>query len=111
MKENKNAPDTLKHGIGTAADVTVLFAAMARAIGLEARIAAVPDREDIFFKDAYANGFFLSGRVVIVKDGESTKFVEPANRYDSGGGLRWQRGAAGDRCRQGAVAADDAAVE
>jgi hypothetical protein len=88
-KENKHSADTLKRGYGTGEDVTVLFVALARAAGFDARIAAVPRRDDIFFKDQYLNRYFVRGRIAAVKSGESWIFYDPANRYAPAGSLRW----------------------
>src|ERR1051326_5535137 len=42
-KDNKNPSDTLKHGIGNAVDIDLLFAALANAAGFDARISLSPD--------------------------------------------------------------------
>jgi hypothetical protein len=89
-KENKHSGETLKRGHGTADEMTVLFAALARAAGFDARIAAVPERNDVFFNEAYLNRYFVRGRIVAIKTGTGWRFVEPANRYSRGGALSWQ---------------------
>src|SRR3712207_6563833 len=47
LKANKSPSDTLKRGVGDGADM--LFAAMASAIGLDARVALTAARNKIFF--------------------------------------------------------------
>jgi hypothetical protein len=89
-KENKHSADTLKRGYGTGEDVTVLFTALARAAGLDAHIAAVPRRDDLFVGDGHRSAYFMPGRVVAIRTATGWQFVEPANRYSAAGALRWQ---------------------
>ncbi|MEK6405954.1 MAG: DUF3857 domain-containing protein, partial [Acidobacteriota bacterium] len=49
LKENKNAADTLKRGVGTGKDIDLLFGALATASGFEARVVHLADRSEIFF--------------------------------------------------------------
>lgn len=90
IKENKSPGDTLKRGSGTGRDIDLLFAAMANAIGFEARLVALSDRSDIFFDPKLSDDYFLSTYNVAVKVGDSWRFFDPASTYVPFGMLRWQ---------------------
>jgi hypothetical protein len=90
LKENKSPADTLKRKMGTGADVDLLFAAMARAAGFEARVATLADRSDIFFDPSFPDDYFLGSYNIAVKVGDAWRFYDPANMYVPFGMLRWQ---------------------
>lgn len=90
LKENKSPADTLKRGVGDAADIDLLFAALATAAGYDARIVLAPDRGDMFFDREIANAYFLDPSNIAVRVGEEWKFYNPGYRYIPMGMLRWQ---------------------
>jgi hypothetical protein len=90
LKENKTPGDTLKRGMGTAADVDLLFAALATAAGYDARIVMAPDRGELFFTKSIANSYFLEPANIAVRIGDNWKFYNPGYRYLPIGMLRWQ---------------------
>jgi hypothetical protein len=94
FKENKTAADTLKRGIGTDADIDLLFAALATAAGFDARLAHVADRSDVFFSpyafDFFLNFYFMRASNVAVRVDKGWRFFDPASRYVPPGMLRWQ---------------------
>jgi len=90
LKENKSPADTLKRGTGTAADIDLLFAALASAAGYDARIVLAPDRGEYFFDKSVANAFFLEPSCIAVRVGEEWKFFNPGYNYLPAGMLRWQ---------------------
>lgn len=90
LKENKSPADTLKRGMGSAADVDLLFAAMASALGFDARIVLAPDRGDLFFDKAIANSYFLEPSSIAVRVADNWKFYNPGYTYVPMGMLRWQ---------------------
>ena len=90
LKENKNPSDTLKRGMGNGADVDLLFAALANASGLDARIVLAPDRGDIFFNKGIPNSYFINPQNVAVNVGGTWKFFNPGYNYVPFGMLRWQ---------------------
>jgi hypothetical protein len=90
LKENKTPADTLKRGMGTAADVDLLFAAMATAAGLDARLALSPDRSDIFFDPKSSLSYFLEPAHIAVRVGESWRFFNPGYPYIPKGMLLWK---------------------
>jgi uncharacterized protein DUF3857/transglutaminase superfamily protein len=93
LKDNKSPSDTLKRGMGTAADVDLLFAALATASGFDARIALAPDRGDIFFDNdirEIPNAYFLEPSNIAVNVEGKWKFFNPGFNYVPFGMLRWQ---------------------
>ena len=88
-RENRNASDVLKRGAGDADDVVVLLLALASAAGLDARVAAAPDRADIFHTPAHRHSYFVRHRLVAVRDGNGWIFADPANEHAAAGALRW----------------------
>jgi hypothetical protein len=89
-KENKNAGDALKRGVGGADDVLVVFLALANAAGLEARVAASPNRATLFHRPAiHDHTAFLSGRLAAVRTASGWTIVDPANEHSEHGELRW----------------------
>jgi Domain of Unknown Function with PDB structure (DUF3857)/Transglutaminase-like superfamily len=91
LKENNSPSDTLKRGIGTAYDISMLFAAMANAAGFDARFARVSDRGGIFFDmTSPPNRYFLRTYDIAVKVGDQWRFFDPGSRYVSSGTLSWR---------------------
>jgi len=90
LKENKSPSDTLKRGIGTGADIDLLFASLATAAGFDARIVLAPDRGDIFFDKSLPNAYFLRPQNIAVNVGGTWKFYNPGYDYIQLGMLRWQ---------------------
>jgi hypothetical protein len=86
---NKSASDTLKHGMGTGSNIDLLFAALARAAGFDARPAVSGNRDDFFFTASVANGNLLGSSFVAVRVGEGWKFFSPSEMYTSFGMLGW----------------------
>ncbi|PYP85158.1 MAG: hypothetical protein DMF61_17845 [Blastocatellia bacterium AA13] len=90
LKKNESPADTLKRGIGTGDDITMLFAALAAAAGFETRICLMADRSDIFFDRNIANPYFLNTTDAAVKVGNQWRFFDPGSLYLPFGLLRWQ---------------------
>ncbi len=90
LKTNRDSGDTLKRGTGTGADVIRLFLDLSTAIGLDARLTALPDGSFHPFDPSFANAYFLVSRSVAVRDGNGWLFVDPAQPYLPPGMLRWQ---------------------
>lgn len=90
LKENKNPTDTLKRGVGTVEDIDVLFAALANAVGFDARITKISDRGQVFFTSNSTDRYLLNGfNVAILLNGE-WRFFDPGSKYVPFGMLRWQ---------------------
>ena len=90
LKENKTPADTLKRGIGTAADIDLLFASLITAAGFDARIVMAPDRGELFFDKSIPNGYFLEPSNIAVRVADSWRFYNPGYNYVPFGMLRWQ---------------------
>ena len=93
LKDNKSPGDTLKRGMGAGSDIDCLFAAMASAVGFDARITLASDRGDLFFDDEIQripNAYFLQPSNIAVNVDGTWKFFNPGYNYVPFGMLRWQ---------------------
>jgi len=90
LKVNKSAADTLKRGAGTGTDIQMLFAALANAVGFDARVVHVGDRSEHFLDKSFPNPYFLRTLIIGVKLNDEWKFFNPASTYVPYGMLRWQ---------------------
>ncbi len=91
FKGNKSPTAALAAGRGTAYDMATLFVAMARAVGLDARMALLPSRSDAEFDAGLMLPQLLRQSVVAVRDGETWRFLDPTNVYAPGGHLEWSQ--------------------
>lgn len=89
LKDNKSPADTLKRGQGSGLDIDLLFAALAKAAGFDARLAFSGNRDDLFFTKDLANIYFLGSTFVAVRVGEGWQFFSPAEMYTPFGMLGW----------------------
>lgn len=90
LKENKKPSDTLKRGVGPGIDINLLFAALANAAGLEARVALLPDRgQRLFDRNVHIPGALRPSNIA-VRSGTSWKFFDPGLPYITADMLRWQ---------------------
>lgn len=90
VKKNETPADTLKHGVGTGADIDLLFAAMASATGFETRVALLGDRSRMFADFALPNSYFVRHGIIAVKVGDDWRFFAPSNSYCPAGMLPWR---------------------
>src|SRR5436309_880775 len=90
IKENKSPSDTLKRGLGTGADIDLLFGALASAAGFDVHVACASDRADIFFDKSFPDDYFIDPSSVAVRVGDQWRFFNPGSTYISFGMLRWQ---------------------
>ncbi len=89
-KENKSPADTLKRGAGTGNDIDMLFAALATASGLDARVVNLGDRSDTFLNKTFPDDYFIQTYDIAVRVGDQWRFYDPASTYVPHGMLRWQ---------------------
>ncbi len=89
FKGNKTPAETLKRGMGTGINIDLLFAALAKAAGFDARIALSGNRDDLFFTRDLANASFLGSSFIAVRVGEEWRFFNPAEMYTPFGMLGW----------------------
>lgn len=87
--KNKNAGDTLSRKMGWGGDIDMLFAALANALGMEARVAWTGDRSSVFFSRGSTSRFLVHAAAIGVKVGETWKFFNPGARYIQLGMLDW----------------------
>jgi len=90
-KEDDNARDTLKRGAGTDDEIVVLFTALARAAGLEAYLARLPDREVFVAAPRLKMPYFLPKLATAIRTGDGWALFDAANEYASAGRPRWQQ--------------------
>jgi hypothetical protein len=91
LKGNKTPSDTLKRGMGTDKEVSLLFGAMAAAVGFDVRVARIGSRAESFFSPGLEIPFFLSSYEIAVKTGDGWKLVNPADAYVPVDMLLWQQ--------------------
>jgi Domain of Unknown Function with PDB structure (DUF3857)/Transglutaminase-like superfamily len=89
FKGNKTPAETIKRGMGTGSNIDLLFAALARAAGFDARLALSGNRDDLFFTRDLANVSFLGSSFIAVRVGEEWRFFSPAEMYTPFGMLGW----------------------
>lgn len=90
FKFNEHTGDTMKRKIGTGRDINDLFAAMAQAAGLEARLARIADRGFKSFDPQMMTPYFLIAASIAVKVDGNWRFYDPAATRAPKGFLRWQ---------------------
>jgi transglutaminase-like putative cysteine protease len=86
---NRSPTAALSAGRGTWFDVLGLFVAMARAAGLDARLARLSSRDDPTFDRSLMLSQFLWHSVAAVRDGERWRFVDPMSDHAPTGHLGW----------------------
>ncbi len=90
VRESKTATDTLRIKLGSAGDVDLLFGAMARAAGFDARLALSGDRSELFLDRTVPNyKLMLGSSCIAVKVGNDWKFYSPASYFVPFGMLGW----------------------
>jgi len=89
LKENKSPAETLKRGTGTGTNIDMLFAALSKAAGFDARLALSGNRDDLFFERGLANASFMESSFIAVRVGDEWQYFSPAEMYTSFGMLGW----------------------
>jgi hypothetical protein len=89
LKENKSPGETLQRRMGTGGNIDMLFAALAKAAGFDARLALSGNRDDLFFDRSLTNVSFLGSSFIAVRVGEQWQYFSPAETYTSFGMLGW----------------------
>jgi hypothetical protein len=88
--KNKKASDTLKRGIGDQADIDLLFASLAKAVGFDTNIMFSGDRSERFFdyqKDLNPRYIHPSG--IAVRRGNDWKPYDPGTPFMPFGMIDW----------------------
>ena len=93
LKENKSPSDTLKQGVGTGHDISILFSSLANAVGFDARLALLGDRSSLLSNrnlPFVTSLIYMNSYNVAVRVGDQWRFFDPAGTYIPNGMLRWQ---------------------
>ena len=90
LAKDDSPGSTLSRLLGTSSAVDIAFAALANAVGFEARLARVGDRSRYFFDPATMNPYFLNRLLVAVKFGEGWRFFSPGTPSVAFDELPWQ---------------------
>lgn len=89
IKPNKSTADTYRKLQGTSVDINELFASLATAAGLEARLAFGGDRSEKFFDPQQAHVSFIHFSSIAVKVGAGWKYYDPGSLFVPYGMLAW----------------------
>ena len=81
LRKNKTLKDALRQKGGTAWDADMLFAGLARSLGLEARLLRVPSRRHWLFDRNMMNRVFIPSYEIGVRVDGRWQACDPANRY------------------------------
>jgi hypothetical protein len=90
LKENKTPSDTLKRGVGSEKDVSLLFGAMAAALGYDVRVVRVGNRRENFFNPSLTIPYFIRSYDIAVNVDGGWRIIDPGSPYVPLGMLLWQ---------------------
>jgi transglutaminase-like putative cysteine protease len=90
LPKNDNAEETLAHGQGNGDDLALVFIALARAAGFDARLAQTNDRTFIIYNDKMREPFVFRKLVAAVRMGETWTFCDPGAIYLPFGMIDWK---------------------
>ena len=90
IKPNKSTGDTYKKLQGTSTDINELFASLATALGLEARLVFGGDRSEKFFDVSQAHESFIHFSGIAVRVDGRWKYYSPGNKFVPYGLLEWK---------------------
>ncbi len=88
--KNDNAEETLARGHGTGDDLVIAFTALARAAGLDARLAQANDRTFILYNEKMREPFVFRKLIAAVRTGTTWTFCDPGAVYLPFGMLEWK---------------------
>jgi transglutaminase-like putative cysteine protease len=91
LKENGSAEGVLKRGYGTGREINLLFLALARAAGFEAKEILVGTRNSRLFSEQEVSMGQLNAWLVEVNAGGKTYYLDPATRFCPFGLLSWEQ--------------------
>ena len=86
----RTSQQVLKSGVGTSDEMNTLFAALASAVGLDARPAFVADRTGSIFDPGLADLYFLPNIDMAVQIGGTWKVYDVSTRHLAPGMLSWR---------------------
>ena len=89
IKPNKSTLDTYQKLQGTSGEINELFASLATALGLEARLAFGGNRSEKFFNPRQAHTSFIHFSGIAVKINNQWKYYDPGSLFVPYGMLSW----------------------
>lgn len=90
LNDKWNASKTIDKGFGTSKNINTVFCALARAVGIDARLSRCADRSEYNFTGIIEEmDIALPHTVVGIKKGEDWTFYNPAAKYVPFGQLDW----------------------
>jgi len=89
IKPNKSTADTYQKLQGTSSEINELFASLATALGMEARLAFGGDRSEKFFNPRQAHTSFIHFSAIAVKVNNQWKYYDPGSLFVPYGMLSW----------------------
>ena len=89
IKANKSTNDTYQKLQGTSGEINELFASLATALGMEARLAFGGDRSEMFFNPRQAHTSFIHFSGIAVKVNNQWKYYDPGSLFVPYGMLSW----------------------
>jgi len=90
FREIKNTEDILKRQRGDGDQLTELFVAMARAVGLKAYVMGVSDRRERLFVQSYLSMRQIDAYIAIVNIDGKDVYFDPGERYCEAEHLSWR---------------------
>ncbi len=90
LKPNDDADDTLKNASGNAEEINILFVALARGLGLDARLALANDRTLFVYFPKLPVPFAFRHRVAAVRVDGQWRCYDPGARYLPAGMIDWR---------------------
>jgi transglutaminase-like putative cysteine protease len=90
LKANDDADDTLKNASGSRDEINALFVALARGLGLDARLALANDRTLFIFVPKLPVPFAFNRRVGAVRVDGQWRFYDPGALYLPPGMIDWR---------------------
>jgi len=90
LKEIVKAEDVWKQQSGSANDIALLYASMARAAGLKVWPAFVVDRDRAIFDNSYLSDSQFDDNVVAVELGGKPVYLDPGQKMCPFGALQWK---------------------
>jgi hypothetical protein len=91
LRDNRHIEDVLEHGYGGRSELTRLFVGLARGAGLDASVARVATRDDIFFSRQFPVGSQLDAEVAVVNVDGKPRYFDPGTPFAPFGVLSWEK--------------------
>lgn len=89
-KQSQSVEDVLRKGAGAAAEINMVFVALARALGFDAGIAQLVTREHLSFEAKFLDPTLFDSNVAWVLVDGKLRYFDPATKYCPFGLLPWE---------------------